>query len=250
MPPLPRLTLIVATTPSLGIGLRGSLPWPPLKADLAFFARVTKRLPRNHDSPASDFAPTDQDGTLVPPSVNASLGAGNKLQTRAINAVLMGRKTWESIPPKFRPLKGRVNIIISRDLAYRHHLKSDSAILHADTAIVTAGSLEEGIRLYQEDYVGRMFVIGGASIYEQAMMMEACERVLWTRIREEYECDTWFPAGSLGAEGGPPGKRVWRKKARQDLEMWCGEDSIGGVKREGEIEFEVEMWESEKGKDQ
>ncbi|KAK0511706.1 hypothetical protein JMJ35_006279 [Cladonia borealis] len=45
LPPLPPLTLIVATTPHLGIGLRSSLPWPPLKPDLALFARVTKRPP-------------------------------------------------------------------------------------------------------------------------------------------------------------------------------------------------------------
>ena len=43
--PSPPFTLIVATTPTLGIGLRGTLPWPPLKPDLRLFARVTKRAP-------------------------------------------------------------------------------------------------------------------------------------------------------------------------------------------------------------
>src|SRR4051812_5840716 len=86
MPPKhPTLTLILAATPNLGIGNGGGLPWPQLKKEMGFFARVTKRT-----SPSA-----------------ASNGA------KMINAVLMGRKTWESIPPKFRPLKDRLNVVIT-----------------------------------------------------------------------------------------------------------------------------------------
>lgn len=43
--PLPELTLIVAATSKMGIGLRGTLPWTGLKKEMAYFARVTKRAP-------------------------------------------------------------------------------------------------------------------------------------------------------------------------------------------------------------
>ena len=73
------LNLIVAACEGLGIGLNGSLPWK-LKGEMKYFARMTKTT-------------RDPDKT---------------------NAVVMGRKTWESIPEKFRPLSGRLNVVISR----------------------------------------------------------------------------------------------------------------------------------------
>lgn len=89
-----------------------------------------------------------------------------------------------------------------------------------------------------------MFVIGGASIYERALGMGACERVLWTRVGWEGEVDRWFPAGvMIGGENRVEG---WRKKGKRELEEWCGVEGVGGMKREGEVEFEVEMWERER----
>ncbi|KAF3354106.1 hypothetical protein VdG1_00363 [Verticillium dahliae VDG1] len=87
-PPTLDLTLIVAATRTMGIGRSGTLPWTGLKREMAYFARVTKRLPAS-----------------APPT--------------ALNAVIMGRKTWESIPPRFRPLKGRLNVIYGASLARR-----------------------------------------------------------------------------------------------------------------------------------
>ena len=250
MPRLPPLTLVVATTPSLGIGLRGTLPWPPLKADLAFFARVTKRLPNhppNHPSNSSfDSAVAVNDGSSVADPVNTTPAAGSRGGRKAMNAVLMGRNTWESIPPKFRPLQGRVNIVISHDVAFRSRLASCSPTSPSDTTIETAGSVEDGLHHYQKGYVGRVFVIGGARIYEQAMKMEECERVIWTRIRKEFECDTWFPGDSIGVEGQAEGIGRWKKRNREDLDQWCGEEGTGGLKTEGEVEFEFEMWERER----
>ena len=85
--------LIVATSvnPPLGIGLRGQLPWPPLRADMAFFKRVTSASTK----------------TL-------SKGDQNSEPSKVMNAVVMGRKTWESIPTRFRPLAGRLNVVVTR----------------------------------------------------------------------------------------------------------------------------------------
>jgi dihydrofolate reductase len=78
-----RLTLIVAATKTNGIGQGSQLPWR-LPKEMAYFKRVTSNAP---------------DGRL--------------------NAVIMGRKTWESIPANFRPLPNRVNIVISRNADYQ-----------------------------------------------------------------------------------------------------------------------------------
>ena len=223
--PLPPLTLIVATTPSLGIGLRGSLPWPPLKAALQFFARVTKRPPHSPLNPS--FSPRQADGPETP---------------SPLNAVIMGRKTFDSIPSKFRPLKDRINIVITRSP------ESTSLLPHYQNKdVVIASSISEALPRVQDQHkdLGRVFVIGGAQIYKQAIGMSACERVLWTRLTREWECDTWFPRGVVGdgVDEGVEGPHGWKRKTKGQLEEWVKEDGVGGPRREGDIEFEVTMWE-------
>ena len=76
-PQLP-ISVVVAATRKGGIGKDGGLPWR-IPADMAFFKQVT-----------------------------LAAAEGRR------NAVVMGRKTWESIPAKFRPLPGRLNVVLSR----------------------------------------------------------------------------------------------------------------------------------------
>ncbi|OAL38598.1 hypothetical protein AYO20_02248 [Fonsecaea nubica] len=98
--------VIVATAlnPPMGIGLRGQLPWPPIRADMAFFKNVTSYVaPEVTKVGSSQSEPSSS-------SSSAAATAG----PRTLNAVVMGRKTWESIPPRFRPLAGRLNVIITR----------------------------------------------------------------------------------------------------------------------------------------
>ncbi len=71
--------LLVAATRKMGIGKAGTMPWK-LPGDVAYFKALTSRT--------ADAA--------------------------KVNAVVMGRKTWESIPARFRPLRGRVNVVLSR----------------------------------------------------------------------------------------------------------------------------------------
>ena len=78
------------------------------------------------------------------------------------NQVIMGRKTWDSIPPKFRPLKDRYNIVITRELPPTEITKLSDHF--------KAGSLESTIKTLMEDKAdGRTFVIGGAQIYKAAL---------------------------------------------------------------------------------
>jgi len=90
----------------------------------------------------------------------------------------MGRKTWDSLPPKFRPLPGRSNIVITRQTDWR----SDGAL--------PAHSLEAAVaRCAQAQHV---WVIGGAQIYAQALPVAATVEV--TEIDADFEGDAYAPA--------------------------------------------------------
>ena len=118
------------------------------------------------------------------------------------HTVLMGRKTWESLPPRFRPLPGRRNIVISRQANY------------SAPGAEVADSLENGLKLAStlEPAVDPMattliFIIGGEQIYTQAMAL--ADRLEITEVDLEPEGDAWFPEISavdwkLVAKNTPP----------------------------------------------
>jgi dihydrofolate reductase len=93
------------------------------------------------------------------------------------HTVIMGRKTWESLPPRFRPLPDRHNIVISRQADY------------AAPGAEVADSLENALKLAAT--VATVFVIGGEQIYRQAMAL--ADRLEITEIKLEPEGDAWFP---------------------------------------------------------
>lgn len=116
--------------------------------------------------------------------------------------------------------------------------------------LMRVGSIEEGLeKLLRGDWrqdglndiaLGRVFVIGGSQIYNTALAMDCCTRILWTRIEREWECDVWFPKGVLG-EQGETGS--WERKGGRELDEWCGEQGLGEQKEENGVGFTVEMWE-------
>jgi dihydrofolate reductase len=95
--------------------------------------------------------------------------------------VVMGRGTWESLPASVRPLPGRRNIVISRQSSYE-----------ASGAEVVA-SLEDALKLGAD---GDVWVIGGASVYEQALPF--ADRVVRTRVHVQVEGDTRAPVLDAG----------------------------------------------------
>ncbi|KAI0883607.1 dihydrofolate reductase-like domain-containing protein [Annulohypoxylon maeteangense] len=207
----PELTLIVAATRNMGIGLNGTLPWTGLKKEMAYFARVTKRVPTS-SSPTS---------------------------TTATNAVIMGRKTWDSIPPKFRPLKGRLNIVVSRS----HPNDSPTQQGEGEVQIegpVRVKSLEDALTyLKSASNAGKAFVIGGAQIYDAALKLPAAKRVLLTQIQSAgFECDTFFPL-----ELDEQSTNGWVKKSKDELDVWTGETVPEGVQEENGTRYEFQLWE-------
>lgn len=94
--------------------------------------------------------------------------------------VLMGRKTYESIPQKFRPLIGRTNIVISSDV----HFTNEN--------VQVFSSIEAGIEFAQSKEESELFIIGGAKIYEQTLQL--ANRIYLTKVNEMFPAaDAFFP---------------------------------------------------------
>ena len=104
--------------------------------------------------------------------------------------VIMGRKTWDSIPPKFRPLHGRTNVVITRQSDWRQ----DGAIPAND--LLEALSICEHMSIILDPSPEQVWVIGGAQIYAQALPL--AKRVVVTEIDADFEGDAFAP--TLGAE--------------------------------------------------
>jgi len=92
------------------------------------------------------------------------------------NPVLMGRKTYESLPEDYRPLPGRKNIVLTRSDKTFHE------------SVSKANSLEEAWKKSSNE---KIFIIGGAGVYIQTL--EKADKMILTKIKENYEGDTYFP---------------------------------------------------------
>ena len=93
------------------------------------------------------------------------------------NTVIMGRKTYESIPEKFRPLPNRNNIVITRNP--QEHPITDFC-----------NSIEQAIEKAKE-YMKPIFIIGGSSIYKEFLPKATTLHI--SHIKKEYKGDTFFP---------------------------------------------------------
>lgn len=93
-------------------------------------------------------------------------------ETTAGATVLMGRRTWDSLPPRFRPLPGRTNIVVTRDRAWR----ADGAVVQHDLAVPD----------------GDVWVIGGGEIYDAALPL--ADLLAVTEVDATVEGDTTAPS--------------------------------------------------------
>jgi dihydrofolate reductase len=206
------LTLIVAATTRNGIGKNGGLPWPMLKKDMAYFARVTKRVPRAENK-------------------------AKETDSRR-NVVIMGRKTWDSIPPKFRPLKDRTHIVISsQDRSKMEPVPEDVVV--ASNIVSGLRKLERPVQDGKVQPLGRAFVIGGSSIYKMALELPQTSRILLTRIDKEFECDTFFPEPLSKSDVSGS---TWRRATHAELEEHVGEDVEQGDVEDGDVCLQFQLY--------
>ena len=141
-------SIVVAADEAGGIGKNGQLPWR-LAGDMAYFKKLT----------------------IEPPD------PGRR------NAIIMGRKTWDSIPARFRPLSGRITVVISRNAS----LSLPESVIRAesfDGALAAIDAIAD---------VGHTFVIGGGEIFRQAIGRPELQSVYLTRVYATLDCDTFFP---------------------------------------------------------
>ncbi|MBI2463818.1 dihydrofolate reductase [Candidatus Peregrinibacteria bacterium] len=126
------------------------------------------------------------------------------------NMVIMGRKTWESIPEKFRPLAGRKNAILTRErknkkiLAesmnikgtpdkYAYYCELQNSATNAKTLVEVFHSLNEAIAASRKDKtVEKIFIIGGAQIFKEALSHPDLSGIYMTKIHKTFECDTFL----------------------------------------------------------
>lgn len=133
-----RVNIIVAFCRNRGIGINNKLPWY-IPEDLKRFSKLTK-------------------------------GNGN-------NAIVMGRKTYESIS---KALPGRLNIVLSKESRDYE-------------GVTMCTSLEDAIVLCENKNITDLFIIGGESLYKEALEKKLVYKVYETVINGDYECDTFFP---------------------------------------------------------
>lgn len=142
---------VAAADAAGGIGKDNDLPWPKLSEDLRFLRRIT---------------------TEAPPG--------------RINAVIMGRRTWDSVHSQ--PLRDRLNVVVSR------------SPLALPAGMLAATSLQQALALARaRPEVAGLFVIGGAQIFHQAFAHPACRHVYVTRLAARFQCDAFLPPLPAGA---------------------------------------------------
>ena len=140
---------------------------------------------------------------IVAVSSNQVIGKDNKLawnlpydmkyfsNTTRNHTVIMGRKNWESIPEKFRPLPNRKNIIVSRNKKYK--IKSS----------IVVNSVEKAIEVAKNDNDNEIFIIGGGEIYKASF--KYINKLYITEIRSIIEGNTFFPKWN---------KKKWKEISR------------------------------------
>ena len=134
--------IILATDNNGGIGFKNKLPWH-FSTDFRFFNTITSNT--------------------------------NNILEKSI--VIMGRKTYESLPKEYRPLPNRINIVITRDKSYQAK------------GCLVVNSLEEALRKADNDK--EIFIIGGGQIYREGLKF--AERIYLTKIHKNISGDTYFP---------------------------------------------------------
>ncbi|XP_032525298.2 dihydrofolate reductase [Danaus plexippus] len=146
-----KLNLIAAACENMGIGSNGSLPWR-LKKEMEYFTTMTTKVK----------------------------------DASKINAVIMGRKTWDCIPNKYRPLENRLNIVLTR------HVDVIKDKVPKDVVVVSG--LDEAISyIIDRNDVESTWVIGGSSVYQASMDHPNCGKIYLTEIQKTFDCDTFFP---------------------------------------------------------
>lgn len=130
---------------------------------------------------------------IVAVADNLAIGENNKLlcsipkdlqrfkNLTTNNCVIMGRKTWESLPPKFRPLPNRRNVILTRNNANEINKNNPNVVIY-DNLIDAIYKEKALLKEFQ-----KIFIIGGASVYKQALEANLVDCLEITHIKKSFD---------------------------------------------------------------
>ena len=102
-------------------------------------------------------------------------------ETTMEHHVIMGRKNFESIPHKYRPLPDRTNIVITRQSEYKAE------------GCVVVNSIEAALEVAKQNGDHEPFIIGGGQIYKITLENNLVDRIYLTKIYHAFDGDTFFP---------------------------------------------------------
>lgn len=102
-------------------------------------------------------------------------------ETTSGQIVVMGRKNWDSIPEKYRPLPNRENVVLTRNTDF---IAEGARVFH---------SLESSLNWYSGEEERTVFIIGGGEIYRQALDLKCVDELYITHVDAVYGADTFFP---------------------------------------------------------
>jgi dihydrofolate reductase len=139
--------VVVAADLSWGIGRANALPWPKLKGDLAHFRRVTSTASEGH-----------------------------------LNAIVMGRKTWESVEVAGKPLPRRLNVVVTR--------RGGIAV---PEGVIVAASLDAALHAVRGPNIESVFLVGGAELFREGFAHAAIRYVYLTRVQGIFDCEVNIP---------------------------------------------------------
>jgi len=144
------ISIIAAVSKNNVIGKNNDIPWK-LPNDMKYFKKIT---------------------------------VGDAVESGVMNHVIMGRKNWESIPEKYRPLPQRINWILTKNVEkFMNNNMIDNAFVVSD--------LEATLRTLSQQN-NEVFVIGGGEIYELAL--PHANRLYLTEIDATIDGDVFFPS--------------------------------------------------------
>lgn len=95
--------------------------------------------------------------------------------------VIMGRKNYDSIPEKYRPLPKRTNIVVTNNTSF------------SDEKCIITHSVEEALNIAEKNGENEAFVIGGGQIYKYALDHNLVDKLYITYVHESFEADVFFP---------------------------------------------------------
>jgi dihydrofolate reductase len=116
-------------------------------------------------------------------------------ETTLNHHIVTGRKNYQSIPKKYRPLTNRINIVLTRQTDFK-----------AEDCIVS-NSLEGAISYAKNYNETELFIIGGGQIYKEALEKDLIDRMYITHVHQEFDGDTFFPEID---------SKIWQKVAENE----------------------------------